>query len=365
MSHNEDAQKVAQLKKCSDKKDFEKHIYDSLILEIRKYIYCEPYQETAIALWIIKTWCMPAFKVAPILVITAMTKSAGKSQLLNLIGYLCKTPVLTSNITAAALFRYIEEYKPTILIDEADTFLNKNEDLRGIVNAGFEKNGCIIRCTGQDDVPTKYNVFCPKAIAGIGRLSDTIQSRAIVINMHPKPTNVEKANLRKADESEFDELKHWLELWADQNLTALAKHEPKMPDRLSDRQKDCWEALLTIADLLGKEVAEQARNAAIEICQTNVDEPHINELMLLDVRKVFDERKVERLPTSELINTLSEDDEAAWKYLNRGGKITPRQLAQILKQFGISSKQIRFGQQTKKGYDIADFQKSFSKYLHQ
>jgi putative DNA primase/helicase len=89
---------------------------------IDRFIYCEPYQNTTGALWIISTWCMPAFKVAPILAITAFTKGAGKSQLLNLIGYLCHNPVSTSNITPAALFRYIEQNKPTVLIDEADTF---------------------------------------------------------------------------------------------------------------------------------------------------------------------------------------------------------------------------------------------------
>jgi len=86
--------------------------------------------------------------------------------------------------------------------------------------------------------------------------------------------------------------------------------------------------------------------------------------MLFDIRRVFAELKIDRLSTIDLIHALCEDDEAAWRYLNKGGKITPRQLAQILKQFNISSKQIRFGEQTKKGYDVADFQECFSKYLH-
>lgn len=348
-----------------DKKDLGIHVYNVLRYTIDRFIHCEPYQNTTIALWVIKSWCMPAFKVAPILAITALTKGAGKSQLFNLIGCLCHNPVSTSNITLAALFRYIEQYKPTVLIDEADTFLSRSEDLRGIVNAGFESTGCVIRCVGQDSEPTEFNVFCPKVIAGIGNLPSTIQSRSIVINMYRKSIHIEKEKLRKADESDFDRIKQLLSGWANSHIKQLMQHEPQMPNRLSDRQKDCWEPLLSIAELLGDQIAQEARNAAIEICKINSDEPHVNELMLFDIRRVFAELKIDRLSTIDLIHALCEDDGAAWRYLNKGGKITPRQLAQILKQFNISSKQIRFGEQTKKGYDIADFQECFSKYLSQ
>lgn len=347
-----------------DKKDLGIHVYEVLRSTIDRFIHCEDYQKTTIALWVIKTWCMPAFKVAPILAITAFTKGAGKSQLLNLIGCLCHNPVSTSNITPAALFRYIEQHKPTVLIDEADTFLSRSEDLRGIVNAGFESTGCVIRCVGQDSEPTEFNVFGPKVIAGIGNLPSTIQSRSIAINMYRKPTQIEKEKLRKADESEFEQIKQCLRRWANDHIELLMQHEPQMPDKLSDRQKDCWEPLFAIAELISEEIAQQARNAAMEISKINFDELHVNELMLFDIRKVFAEQKIDRLPTIDLINALCEDDEAAWRYWNRGGMITPRQLAQILRQFNVTSKQIRFGEQTKKGYDITDFQECFSKYLH-
>lgn len=339
------------------------HIYLSLMTMIEKYIYCSAHQQSVIALWVVMTWCISSFNVAPIFSISAMTKGAGKSQLLNLIGYLCKSPVLTSNITPAALFRYIQEYQPTILIDEADTFLNRSEDLRGIVNAGFERSSYIIRCVGQDNEPMKFNVFCPKAIAGIGRLTDTIQSRSIVINLHRKPSSIVKENLRIVDESMFEEIKHDLEQWAQQNFETLKQHDPQMPDRLSDRQKDCWAPLFAIADLLGGDVAAQARSAAIEISSVNTDEPHINEQLLADIQKVFVTLNKERITTIALVNALCEDEEALWKYFNKGGMITPRQIAQILKQFNVSSKQIRFGEMTKKGYDLADFGESFAKHL--
>jgi hypothetical protein len=37
------------------------------------------------------------------------------------------------------LFRYIEEVRPTLLIDEADSFVKDNEEMRGILNSGHTK----------------------------------------------------------------------------------------------------------------------------------------------------------------------------------------------------------------------------------
>ena len=42
----------------------------------------------------------------------------------------------TSDTSVAALFRSIEMWHPTLLIDEVDAFLPDNEELRGIINSG-------------------------------------------------------------------------------------------------------------------------------------------------------------------------------------------------------------------------------------
>lgn len=95
--------------------------------------------------------------------ITAPEKRCGKSQLLFLLANIVKRPLETSNISTAALFRGIDLWKPTLLIDEVDTFVKNNEDLRGAINAGHTPKGCIWRSVGDDHTPTRFNVFGAKA----------------------------------------------------------------------------------------------------------------------------------------------------------------------------------------------------------
>ena len=45
---------------------------------------------------------------------------------------------MSANITAAAIFRTVEAARPTLLIDEADSFLSDKEDIRGVLNAGYD-----------------------------------------------------------------------------------------------------------------------------------------------------------------------------------------------------------------------------------
>jgi Flavin containing amine oxidoreductase len=59
----------------------------------------------------------------------------------------------------------VELAKPTLLIDEADTFLKDNEDLPG--NAGDKRGGQVIRCVGDNAEPRVFSVFGPVAMQGI------------------------------------------------------------------------------------------------------------------------------------------------------------------------------------------------------
>jgi putative DNA primase/helicase len=64
-------------------------------------------------------------------------KPCGKSTLLTIIGSLAARAIATANISAAALYRTVEQAQPTLLVDEADSFLKDNEELRGVLNAGL------------------------------------------------------------------------------------------------------------------------------------------------------------------------------------------------------------------------------------
>jgi hypothetical protein len=132
---------------------------------------------------------------------------------------------------------------------------------------------------------------------------------------------------------------------------------------LSDRKEDCWEPLFAIAEAFGGEYPQLARQAALKISGTDFEESHINEQLLLAVKKAFEQKNEIRLQSAELRRILLEDDEAPWLSFDKGRPMTIRQLAQQLKQFGILSKTLRFDSKTLKGYELADFATSFKDYL--
>src|SRR5262249_54789231 len=90
---------------------------------------------------------------------------------------LCRFPkpaLMTGSITVSALFRVIEMWHPTLLIDEVDTFVGDNEELRGILNQSHRYDGYVTRTVGEDHEPRRFSVYAPVALSGIGGLADTL-----------------------------------------------------------------------------------------------------------------------------------------------------------------------------------------------
>src|SRR5262249_54239058 len=98
----------------------------------------------AVALWIIHAHCLCAADISPTLAITSPTIECGKTTLLDLVSELVPRQLSASNITPAATYRAIEKWHPTLLIDEADTFLRHSEELRGILNASHRRSKAFV-----------------------------------------------------------------------------------------------------------------------------------------------------------------------------------------------------------------------------
>jgi hypothetical protein len=93
----------------------------------RRYIVLPEGAGAAMALWTLHAWTMNAGDISPFLVLVSPTKRCGKTSALIVLNYLTPRSVLASNISASALFRYVEEVRPTLLIDEGDSFIKDNE----------------------------------------------------------------------------------------------------------------------------------------------------------------------------------------------------------------------------------------------
>jgi hypothetical protein len=174
----------------------------------------------AVTLWIAATHLQPAWQHAPRLAVVGPAKRCGKSRLLDLLHDTVHAPFITVNSTPAAIFRSITKQPPTLLVDEADTIFGsakvteKNEEMRGLLNSGHQRNRPTTRVVGPEHKPVKFATFAMAALAGIGDLPDTIMDRAVVIRMRRRgPGETVRPFRSRRDTPLLEELRDRLAAW--------------------------------------------------------------------------------------------------------------------------------------------------------
>lgn len=318
-----------------------------------------------LALWVPHTHAFDAARATPYLAVESPEKRCGKTLLLEVIGQMVRRPLTTSNISLAMVFRVIECAAPTLLIDETETFLENHDGLRGVLNGGHRRAGAyVIRGVGDDYEPKRFSTWCPKALALIGKLPDTLQDRSIVIEMRRK-TAGEKVDPFRPEllEIEFEQLRRKLVRWAQDTVPALERAEPELPKELGDRAADCWRPLLAIADAAGGNWPRIAREVAVRFSGSGAQEDESANVMLLaDLRDLFASRG-ERVTSAEIVAALAMMESRPWPEWRHGKPMTVRQLAHLLKGFGISPRQLWVDNEKVRGYELADFEDAFKRYL--
>lgn len=339
-------------------------LLDELAEQITAHVSLPPAAADTVALWVIHTHAHDTAAISPILAITSPTPECGKTTLLTLLGALVPRALEASSITTAALFRAVEKWRPTLLIDEADTFLKDNDELRGVLNSGHcRASAQVIRTAGEDHEPRAFATWAPKAIATIGKLHPTISSRSILIEMKRLAAGEHVEPLRGDRLQQFQHLKRKAWRWAQDHARTLERADPELPQTLRGRAADNWRPLISLADAAGGPWPERARRAA-EASAATANERSAAELLLEDIKNVFAERGVDRLPSAELAAALAEIEDRPWPEWSRGKPITKNQLTRMLKPFGIPSGTIRMSSGlTIKGFYLDNFTEAFARYL--
>jgi len=329
-----------------------------------RFIVCTVETAIAVALWVAMTWFIAVVQVAPLAVITAPEKRCGKTLLLNLLGKLVARALMSSNITPAALYRAIEKWKPTLLIDEVDAFLKDNEELRGIINAGHTRDSAFtVRCVGDTHEPKIFNIWGAKALSGIGDVAGTLMDRAVILRLRRKLPHEKVLRIRNAEPDLFTNLRSKLARFAEDFSERVRQARPDLPAQLNDRAQDNWEPLLAIADVAGADWPEKARAAALKLSGESDAGKSVGVELLADIQEVLEIKRGDKIFTADLITALVEDEEKPWATYNRGFPIKPRQISKRLAEYGISSNTIRIGLVTRKGYRREQFNEAFSRYL--
>jgi hypothetical protein len=338
---------------------------DELYGLLGAYVVTTEANLVALTLWTAYSHCYDRFGVSPILDLTSPTKRCGKSTVIVLLRHLCRSPLLSGNITPAALFRAIEAWKPTLLIDEADSFAKMHDELRGILNAGHTRETAfVVRSEGDAHEPRLFSTWAPKAVAAIGHLPDTIEDRAIRIALTRKPTDVAKRDAFDPDTVRADcaQLRRRVARFVLDNLDAIAAADVERPDGLDDRAWNNWRPLLALAAAAGPDWLKGAEDAAVTLSGGG-DDADAEDLPTLALRHVWEiVQPSGKAKTAHVLKQLvARDDGSPWakwweKDLDDGRLKGPAaRLAALLRPFGVKPKELWIDARKERGYDADDF----------
>jgi putative DNA primase/helicase len=342
------------------------NLLDALSVSIRRHVVMSDHAADTAALWTVHTYLLDALGISPRLAVTSPEKGCGKTTLLDVLSCLVQRPLPTANATASAIFRVVEMRRPTLLIDEGETFLLENEELRGILNSGHRRGGSVIRTVGDDFEPRSFSTYSACAIALIGRLPTTLEDRSVSVELRRRMSDEAIEAFRFDRTQRLRQLARKAARWAVDNTDAIRDADPDMPAGVFNRMADNWRPLLAIADAVGGEWPARARRAVQRgTALAGGDEQSVRALLLADIRTIFAERGAERLASAELVAALAAIEGRPWAEWRAGKPITANSLARLLAPFAIVPDTIRLGDRTPKGYGRHQFEDAFARYLPQ
>ena len=353
-------------------------------LKITRHVVLPKWAPETTTLWVPHTFAFQYRDITTYLGIESPEHRCGKSTLVTILSKLTQRAVVASNVTAPSFFRVITQILPTLFIDEADTFLKGNDELKGILNSSYFKetafvlrainlpsqnqnsaqaalNGQAGGIAGSSYNPgiLRFSCWCPKLIARIGALPSTLADRCIVFRLHRKTAEEPCERLRKFDAGD---IKRKCLRFALDHAEQIAAAEPDIPRELNDRAADIWEPLFVIADLAGGPWPQIARDAAIGVAAASNDSNPLA-VLLFDVFIQFSFAQTDRLFSSDLVARLNGYNGRPWKDLLRGKPIDDRWLARQLNPYGIRSRNLRINGTQAKGYYKDDMLETVRRYV--
>ena len=332
--------------------------------EFSRYVALPPHADVALSLYVLHTYAFQSFDITPYLAITSPTRRCGKTVLMTLLYWLCCRGKKSDSMSKAAIYRSVESEKPTLVLDEVSWVLDPKDDRQGILCGGFERNGFVEICEGEGAsiTPRRFSTYCPKVFGLIGKLTGTLMDRSIEIAMRRKLPTDQVQRLRRKDKPEFAALRQQALRWAADNGKALEAVPPAVDDRLNDRALDFWEPLYAVADVAGGEWPERAREAAHTLSGED-KETALGIELLKDIKAHFGASSLDYVFTKNLIERLTADPEKPWAEYSRGRPINDKDIAQLLREFGVFSRNVGPRDAQAKGYRKSDFEDAWKRYL--
>jgi len=364
-------------------------LLDDMSYFVRRVVVFQRDQDAdTFALWILGTYCIDAFDIYSYFGVTAPKEGCGKSTLLEILMEFANRVIGGSSMSGPVVYRMIQLFKPTIVLDEMDG-INKenNAELLRVFNAGHKRSGAVVyRCAGDDSsTPEAFNCFGPKAFGMIDKPGRTLLSRSIMIDLQRKTKDqkVEKFNLRTLPAGTADmilRIKRQCTRWAVDHASELGIHIPDTAD-LENREADNWTPLISIAALAGRNWPDRVRDAAKLPAQ--YEKLSDRDLLLQDIANIFFARKDDRITTATLVSDLLLQHEGSGRWhrmhRDRASDIDANDVSELLGPFGIGPRHLWFnpagtpkgqevlpgtkGRIQRRGYALSDLKPLFDRYL--
>ncbi len=211
-----------------------------------------------LALWTMLTYAFPAWSVIPYLSIGGPMGS-GKTRVFEVLNRIVYRPLPSANMTAPCMFRTLDAQGGTLLLDEAERLRDRTpaaNEIRSILLSGYKAGNPARRLeptAGGKYKPIEFDVYGPKAIAGIASLPEALESRCIRLTMFRAPTESPEAR-RRIDENP----RLWMELRDDLHAFALTQgsrfvelsHGADLCSEFGNRDYELWQPLIALASTI-------------------------------------------------------------------------------------------------------------------
>ena len=247
----------------------------------------------ALTLWCLASYNINNFRIFPKLVICSPQRRCGKSTVLDLIEAFSSKALVTSNMTPATIFRIIESDQPTLIIDEADTFVaGGSKEMIGIINSGHARSRAYAnRCAAVTHQVQRFSTWAPMALASIGELSSTIMDRAVVITLKRKTARETVLRLVPDLPQKSILERRQLLKWSLDNEAQISSNPIEPPNIGNDRAVDNWLPLFTIANQVSAVWLDKCE-AAYQTLTESESQASLEDQLLTDIRLIFVEKAV-------------------------------------------------------------------------
>lgn len=334
---------------------------------ITDFVILPPRTSLPLAAWTLATFCYDSFDTFGYLLVVSPAPRCGKTRLLETLSLIVSEPRRIASTSEPALFRTIEEYSPTLLLDEMETLNSRSERaeyLKSLLNAGNRCNAVVTRCEGKDFKVKEFNVFCPKIIAGIGRFPHTIRDRSIILPMQRRKTSEKVARfifreVRPVGEALRQRAQAFIERQREQIRCAYLKLDLQC---LEDRDCEIWEPLFAVMTVADPSRLAELRTCAERLCRQKASADADESLavkLLSDLRDVWPRNKP-HVYTKELLALLRDLGESPWA---SEVDLNAHKMARFLRGFDVRSRKVRVGDDTSQGYVFQELEAALTRYL--